>query len=70
MDIWGVRGQQQSVDYNEVDDVAELGIGEIPYSCLWAARGVIASQKELDAGTFASMSIEDDPATDVNHVQR
>ncbi len=48
-DIWGVRGQQQSVDYNEVDDVAELGIGEIPYSCLWAARGVIASQKELDA---------------------
>ncbi len=38
-DIWGVRGQQQSVDYDEVDDVAELGIGEIPYSCLWAARG-------------------------------
>jgi hypothetical protein len=64
-DIWGVRGQQQSVDYNEVDDVAELGIGEIPYSCLWAARGVIASQKELDAGTFASMSIVDDPLTDV-----
>ena len=56
-DIWGVRGQQQSVDYNEVDDVAELGIGEIPYSCLWAARGVIVSQKELDAGTFASMTI-------------
>jgi len=64
-DIWGVRGQQQSVDYNEVDDVAELGIGEIPYSCLWAARGVIASQKELDAGTFASMNVEDDPTTDV-----
>jgi hypothetical protein len=63
-DIWGVRGQQGSVDYNEVDDVAELGIGEIPYSCLWAARGVIASQKELDAGTFASMNIEDDPLTD------
>ena len=64
-DIWGVRGQQGSVDYNEVDDVAELGIGEIPYSCLWAARGVIATQKELDEGTFASMNIEDDPATDV-----
>ncbi|NNF68262.1 MAG: hypothetical protein HKN01_00705, partial [Acidimicrobiia bacterium] len=65
-DIWGVRGQQGSVDYNEVDDVAELGIGEIPYSCLWTARGVIASQKELDAGTFASMNIEDDPTTVVD----
>ena len=60
-DIWGVRGSQGSVDYDEVDDVAELGIGEIPYSCLWAARGVIASQKELADGTFASMTI-DDPA--------
>jgi hypothetical protein len=58
-DIWGVRGQQGSVDYDEVDDVAELGIGEIPYSCLWAARGVIASQKELDEGTFASMSLDE-----------
>jgi hypothetical protein len=64
-DIWGVRGQQQSVDYDEVDDVAELGIGEIPYSCLWAARGVIVTQKDLDAGTFASMNVEDDPTTDV-----
>ena len=65
-DIWGVRGQQQSVDYNEVDDVAELGIGEIPYSCLWAARGVIADQNDLDEGVFASMNIEDDPETDVS----
>ena len=64
-DIWGVRGSQGSVDYNEVDDVAELGIGEIPYSCLWAARGVIATQKDLDEGTFASMNVEDDPLTDV-----
>ena len=59
-DIWGVRGSQESVDYDEVDDVADLGIGEIPYSCLWAARGVIASQKELDDGTFASLN-DDDP---------
>ena len=64
-DIWGVRGSQDSVDYDEVDDVAELGIGEIPYSCLWAARGVIASQKDLDEGVFASMNVEDDPTTDV-----
>jgi hypothetical protein len=65
-DIWGVRGSQGSVNYDEVDDVSELGIGEIPYSCLWAARGVIVSQKELDEGTFDSMNIEDDPLTDVN----
>ena len=62
-DIWGVRGQQQSVDYNEVDDVADLGIGEIPYSCLWTARGVIVTQKELDAGTFNSLNVVDDPET-------
>ena len=63
-DIWGVRGQQRSVDYNEVDDVADLGIGEIPYSCLWAARGVIITQKELAEGTFDSLRPEDDPATE------
>jgi hypothetical protein len=62
-DIWGVRGQQQSVNYDEVDDVADLGIGEIPYSCLWATRGVIVTQKELDDGTFDSLNIEDDPET-------
>jgi hypothetical protein len=59
-DIWGVRGQQQSVDYDEVDDVAELGIGEIPYSCLWSARGVIVTEKELEDETFASMTIQED----------
>ena len=63
-DIWGVRGQQRSVNYDEVDDVAELGIGEIPYSCLWAARGVIVTQKELEDGTFDSLTILDDPDTE------
>jgi hypothetical protein len=62
-DIWGVRGQQGSVDYDEVDDVAELGIGEIPYSCLWAARGVVASQKELSEGTLSSVNGYDDECT-------
>jgi hypothetical protein len=63
-DIWGVRGQQQSVNYDEVDDVADLGIGEIPYSCLWAARGVIVTQKDLDEGTFASLNVLDNTTTD------
>ena len=62
-DIWGVRGQQQSVNYDEVDDVADLGIGEIPYSCLWSARGVIVTARELSDGTFASMTIVDDNGT-------
>lgn len=37
-DIWGVSGPQRSVDY------AELGypeVGEIPYSVVWSARGVV-----------------------------
>jgi|GEM_PF-1456756 len=69
-DIWGVAGSQQSVNFDEVDDVAHMGIGEIPYSCLWTARGVIVTQKELDEGRFASLAREDDPATpDVDETQ-
>jgi len=60
-DIWGVSGHQGSVNYDEVDDVAELGIGEIPYSCLWAARGMIVTQADIELGTFSSM---DDETTD------
>ncbi|MBU0479615.1 MAG: hypothetical protein KKG47_00805, partial [Proteobacteria bacterium] len=61
-DIWGVSGHQGSVNYDEVDDVADLGIGEIPYSCLWAARGVILTQADIDSGNYASL-YQDDPAT-------
>ncbi|MBN1249741.1 MAG: hypothetical protein JXC32_18910, partial [Anaerolineae bacterium] len=35
-DIWGVNGKQGSVDYTE-QGFPE--VGEIPYSCVWAARG-------------------------------
>ncbi len=35
-DIWGVNGTQGSVDYTE-QGFPE--VGEIPYSCVWAARG-------------------------------
>ncbi len=35
-DIWGVNGAQGSVDYTE-QGFPE--VGEIPYSCVWAARG-------------------------------
>lgn len=40
-DLWGVRGRQGSVDYDQVDEVADQGIGEIPYHALWACRGVL-----------------------------
>jgi hypothetical protein len=35
-DIWGVNGSQDSVDYT-LQGFPE--VGEIPYSCVWAARG-------------------------------
>jgi hypothetical protein len=37
-DLFGVAGPQRSVTY---DPVEYPGIGEVPYSCVWAARGVI-----------------------------
>jgi len=40
-DVWGVRGRQGSVDYDEDKDVGDQGIGEIPYYALWACRGVL-----------------------------
>ncbi|PLX89482.1 MAG: hypothetical protein C0618_01115 [Desulfuromonas sp.] len=68
-DIWGVRGQQGSVNYDEVDDVADLGIGEVPYSALWAARGVIVTQADLESGKFNSLIVVDDPNTVENEAK-
>jgi hypothetical protein len=35
-DLFGVAGPQRSVDY---EDIPELG--EVPYSCVWTARGLV-----------------------------
>jgi len=43
-DYWGVAGSQGSVDYGESDIVEYQAIGEVPYACLWTARGTL----ELD----------------------
>jgi hypothetical protein len=56
-DVFGVKGDQGSVDY--AADVKEpvASVGEVPYNCLWSARGVMV------AG--------DDPrtaATELNHI--
>lgn len=42
VDMYGVGGQQQSVDYSEDRFAQNQPVGEVPYACLWAARGVLA----------------------------
>ncbi len=46
-DIWGVAGSQRSVDYT-LQGFPE--VGEIPYSCVWAARGTLL--EDLETGLF------------------
>lgn len=47
-DIWGVRGRQGSVNYDENKDVGDQGIGEIPYYALWACRGVLIWEGNIE----------------------
>jgi hypothetical protein len=42
-DLWGVAGSQRSVDYT-LQGFPE--VGEIPYSCVWAARGTLLEDPE------------------------
>ena len=46
-DIWGVAGPQRSHDYT-ADGFPE--VGELPYSCVWVARGIVASQDDVNKG--------------------
>ena len=48
-DIWGVGGPQRSVDYTE-QGFPE--VGEVPYSCVWVARGTVVSQGMINSGGF------------------
>ncbi|MEW6286163.1 MAG: choice-of-anchor O protein [Chloroflexota bacterium] len=48
-DIWGVGGPQRSVDYTE-QGFPE--VGEIPFSCVWVARGTIVTQAMINSGGF------------------
>lgn len=47
-DLFGISGAQGSVDYEKL---GFPGVGEIPYSCVWTARGKLIA--------------DDDPSTDV-----
>ncbi len=46
-DIWGVAGSQGSVDYT-LQGFPE--VGEIPYSCVWSARGTLL--QDPDTGLY------------------
>jgi hypothetical protein len=48
-DIWGVGGPQRSHDYAE-DGYPE--VGEVPYSCVWTARGTVVTQGMINSGGF------------------
>lgn len=48
-DIWGVGGPQRSVDYT---DQGFPEVGEVPYSCVWTARGTIVTQGMINSGGF------------------
>lgn len=42
IDMFGVAGQQNSIDYAEEDDFEpNQAVGEVPFNCLWTARGVL-----------------------------
>jgi hypothetical protein len=47
-DIWGVAGSQKSVDYT-LQGFPE--VGEIPYSCVWSARGTLLETELADGST-------------------
>ncbi len=48
-DIWGVAGPQRSVDYTEMGFPE---VGEVPYSCVWTARGTIVTQGMINSSPF------------------
>lgn len=68
-DMFGAAGSQSSTDYNELD--AEP-VGEVPYSCLWSARGVIREDPEA-IGTTEMVWFQAERLTsgarDVNRVE-
>ncbi len=68
-DMFGVGGSQGSVDYTEQDREV---VGEVPYSCLWTARGVLREDPEA-AGTTELVWFQAERLTsgrrDVNRVE-
>ena len=42
-DLFGVAGSQSSVDYSGDEFEQNQPVGEVPFSCLWTARGVLVN---------------------------
>lgn len=57
IDMFGVGGSQGSVDYSEDKFEDNQIVGEVPYSCLWAARGklVMGDDPRTDAAESSYM---------------
>ncbi|HEY0635350.1 MAG TPA: choice-of-anchor O protein [Gammaproteobacteria bacterium] len=46
VDMFGVAGQQGSVDYSEDRFEQNQVVGEVPFNCLWSARGTLELQED------------------------
>ena len=57
-DLFGVAGAQGSVDYAEDDKEPVASVGEVPYNCLWTARGVMVEGDDPRTS----------PAVEANHM--
>ncbi len=52
-DLFGVAGNQQSVDYREQEEFEGeyADVGEVPYNCLWSARGLLREDPDAEGTT-------------------
>ena len=47
-DLFGVKGSQGSIDYDADPETEPLGLGEVPFSCVWASRVTMNKLGGLD----------------------
>jgi hypothetical protein len=70
VDMYGVAGKQGIVDYTEDKFEQNQPAGEVPYSCLWSARGTLELEED---GTYAMVWRKAERLTsgrrDVNRVE-
>lgn len=53
-DIWGVAGPQRSVTYDDYPEV-----GEVPYSAVWTARGLLVTASMTNSAVWAGYEVGD-----------
>ena len=54
LDMYGVGGQQGSVDYAEDEYEPNQAVGEVPFACLWTARGELVEGDDPRTETSSS----------------